>query len=157
MCRFRTADDLPVFSNLSKGLYQTLGILPRVAEQSEESRFAPVVRMGLVQQIVEYLAAIDDGKVSVAELHVARIVPRGAPAIADQTVDDLSRDGRLPAKLCASNLQRTRRRSCGQRAAQDDRLEVRPHHPLHAKLLGDSTQFIELEALAAPRRGRSCS
>jgi len=32
--------------------------------------------MGLVQKIVEHLAAIDDGEVSVAELHVACILPR---------------------------------------------------------------------------------
>jgi hypothetical protein len=32
--------------------------------------------MGLVQKIVEHLAAIDDGEASVAELHVAVILPR---------------------------------------------------------------------------------
>jgi hypothetical protein len=32
--------------------------------------------MGLVQKIVEHLAAVDHSKVSVAELHVACIVPR---------------------------------------------------------------------------------
>ena len=46
--RFRTADDLPVFGNVSEGLYQALGILPRVAEQSEESRLPAIVRMGFV-------------------------------------------------------------------------------------------------------------
>jgi hypothetical protein len=71
--------------------------------------------MGVMQKIVEHLGAIDCGKVSVAELHVARIVPRG------------------------------------QKGSQDNRFKVRLHHPLQAKLLGDSIQFIELEALAAPR------
>ena len=115
VCRFGTADDLPVFGDVSEGLHQALGILPRVAEQSEEPRFPAIVRVGLVQKIVEHLAAIDDGKVSVAELHVARIVPRG------------------------------------QKGSQDNRFKVRLHHPLHAKLLGDSIQFIQLEAFAAPR------
>ena len=35
-------NDLPVLGNLSEGLHQALGILPRVAEQSEESRFPPL-------------------------------------------------------------------------------------------------------------------
>jgi hypothetical protein len=92
-----------VFGNFSKGLHQAFGILPRVAEQSEESRFPPVIRMGLVEKIVEHSAAIDHGKVSVAKLHVARIVPRCPP----------------PA------VQRMRRRSCGQKGSHDNRVEVR--------------------------------
>jgi hypothetical protein len=35
-----------------------------------------VVRVGVVQKIVENLAAVDDSKVSAAALHGARIVPR---------------------------------------------------------------------------------
>jgi hypothetical protein len=35
--------------------------------------------VGLVQKIVEHLAAIDYGKVNITKLHVARIVPRCAP------------------------------------------------------------------------------
>jgi hypothetical protein len=66
--------------------------------------------MGLIQKIVEYLAAIDDGEVSVAELHVACILPRG------------------------------------QKVSHDDRFKARLHHPLHAKPLGDSIQFIQPEA-----------
>ena len=38
--------------------------------------FASIVRMGLVQKVVDHLAAIDDGEVSIAELHVACILPR---------------------------------------------------------------------------------
>jgi hypothetical protein len=49
----------------------------QIAEQSEEPRFPAIVRMCRVQKTVEYLAAIDHGKVGVAELHVACIVPRG--------------------------------------------------------------------------------
>jgi hypothetical protein len=32
--------------------------------------------MGIVQKIVEHLAAIDEGEVSVVEFHVACILPR---------------------------------------------------------------------------------
>ena len=71
--------------------------------------------MGLVQKIVEYLAAIDDGEASVAELHVACILPRD------------------------------------RKGSHDDGFNVRLHHPLPARLLGDSTQFIQLEAFATPR------
>lgn len=116
MCRFGTTDDVPVFGNASKGLHQGFGILTRVAEQSEESRFPPVVRMGLVQKIVEHLPAIDDGEASVAKLHVACILARV------------------------------------QKGSHDDRFKV--HHPLHGELLGDSTEFIQLEPLAPPRRVR---
>jgi hypothetical protein len=52
VCRFGTADDFPVFGDTSKGLHQGFGILPRVAEQSEESGLPAIVRMGLVQKIV---------------------------------------------------------------------------------------------------------
>lgn len=78
VCRFGTADDLPVFGNLSKGLHQPFGILPRVAEQPEESRFPAIVRMGLVQKIVQHLGAIDYYEVSVGKLHGACILPRCA-------------------------------------------------------------------------------
>ena len=37
------------------------------------------------------------------------------------------------------------------RASHDDRFEVGLHHPLYAKLLRNSIEFIELEAFAAPR------
>jgi hypothetical protein len=39
----------------------------------------------------------------------------------------------------------------GTAASQDDSRQVRLHHPLHTKLLGNSIQFIQLESLAAPR------
>src|SRR3954452_13790236 len=41
--------------------------------------------------------------------------------------------------------------STGRRASHDNRFEVGLHHPLHAKLLRNSMEFIELETLAAPR------
>ena len=65
--------------------------------------------------MVEYLAAIDDGEVSVAELHVACILARG------------------------------------QKGSHDSRFKVRLHYPLHPELCGDSAQFIQPEAFAAPR------
>ena len=37
------------------------------------------------------------------------------------------------------------------RPSHDNRFEVGLHHTQHAKLLGDSVQFIQLEAFAAPR------
>jgi hypothetical protein len=45
--------------------------------------------MGLVQKIIEHLAAIDHGKASVAELHVPRIVPRRAQAVAERARERL--------------------------------------------------------------------
>ena len=36
-------------------------------------------------------------------------------------------------------------------ASQDDRVEIGLHDPLHAKLLGDSIEFIQPEAFGAPR------
>ena len=118
--RFRAADDLAAFGDVSERLHQRLGILPGEAEQSEEPRLPAVIRVGFVQKVVEHLPAIYNGKVSVAELHDARIVPR-----------------------------RARAPFLARKASQDDRLEVGLHHPLHAKLLGDSMQFIQLEAFAA--------
>src|SRR4249920_2189831 len=46
---------------------------------------------------------------------------------------------------------RRRRCSWDHRASHDNRFEVGLHHTLHAKLLGDSVQFIQFEAFAAPR------
>ena len=74
--RFPAVHDLSVLSDVPKGLYQAVGILAGKAERYEESRFPAVVRVGFVQKIIENLAAVDDRKVSVAELHVARIVLR---------------------------------------------------------------------------------
>ena len=39
-------------------------------------RFATVVWVGLVQNVVDHLGAIDYYEVSVGKLHVARILPR---------------------------------------------------------------------------------
>lgn len=127
MYRFRTADDLTVFGNLSEGLYQAFGILPRVAYRSEEPRLPTIVRVSLVQKIVEHLAAIDHGQASVAELHVAQIVPRCASRLRSVrgTVSDLRPD--RPA-----------------RTSQDNRFDVRLHHQLHANFLADSLSSLSL-------------
>jgi hypothetical protein len=76
VCRFGTPDDLPCSATSRRACIRRSGSSREVAERSEESRFPSIVGMGLVQKIVEHPAAIDDGEVSVAQLHVACILPR---------------------------------------------------------------------------------
>ena len=78
--RFRAADDLSMLGDISQCVHQTLGIPPREAEQREKPCLTAIVRVGLVQEVVEHLAAMDDGQVGVTELHGPRIVPRRARA-----------------------------------------------------------------------------
>jgi hypothetical protein len=65
-----------MFGDSPKRSHQTLRILTGEGERREELRLPTVVRVGFVQKIVENLATVDHGKVSVTELHVGRIVPR---------------------------------------------------------------------------------
>jgi hypothetical protein len=58
-------------------------------------------------------------------------------------------DAELTAPFDEARLHRRRSWDC--RLSHDNRFEVRLHHALHAKLIGDSVQFIQLEAFAAPR------
>ena len=67
-----------MFGNISEGLHQGFGILAGETERDEEPRFSAIVRVGFVEKIVDHLATIDDSKVSVAKLHIGRIVARRA-------------------------------------------------------------------------------
>ena len=68
--------DLAMFGDVPQGLHQPVGILSGETERHEELRLPAVVRVGFVEKIVDNLATIDDSKLCVAKLHVARIVPR---------------------------------------------------------------------------------
>jgi hypothetical protein len=56
-------------------------------------------------------------------------------------------DAELTASLHQGALAPTQRCSSGRRASQDDGLEVGLHHAMHAQLLCDAVQFIDVESL----------
>lgn len=59
--------------------------------------------MGLVQKIVEHLAAIDDGEVRIAEFHVACILPRVQKGSHDDRFNVTSAAMPFPQRVQASD------------------------------------------------------
>ena len=63
-----------MLGDIPEGLHQSLGIVAGEPEQREKPSLSAVVWVGFVEKIVENLAAVDHGEVSVAKLHVNRLV-----------------------------------------------------------------------------------